>query len=250
MTALGRLDLATKAYRQWLALEPDSDSARYLLAGCTGEDVPDRAPDGFIREEFDPFAERFDENLAALDYRAPSLVAAALATTSLPRGGVLDILDVGCGTGLCGPHLRCWARRLTGVDLSAPMLERAVQRGGYDELVRAELGEYLTRSPASFDLIVAADTLVYFGDLLSVCRTAGNALRNDGHLVFTIEREPDGVAHGGFRLHVHGRYSHSREYLSATIATAGLEVLRLEEAQLRREGHTLVEGLVVVARRR
>ena len=52
-----------------------------------------------------------------------------------------------------------------GVDLSAGMLERAVARSGYDELHCAELTSWLAEVNEQFDLLFAADTLLYFGDL-------------------------------------------------------------------------------------
>ena len=54
----------------------------------------------------------------------PELIAGTIAAAAGPgwRG---DVLDIGCGTGLCGPLLRPIAVSLCGVDLSAGMIEKA-----------------------------------------------------------------------------------------------------------------------------
>jgi predicted TPR repeat methyltransferase len=54
-----------------------------------------------------------------------------------------DVLDAGCGTGLCGAILAPFARRLVGVDLSEGMLAHAKAKNVYHELVKAELGGLL-----------------------------------------------------------------------------------------------------------
>src|SRR6185436_3305072 len=114
-----------------------------------GRDVPERASDGFIEQTFDSFAGSFDSKLAKLLYRAPTLVAAMLAESNVAATKSLDVLDAGCGTGLCGTLVGPYARRLVGVDLSGRMLDQAQARNVYDELVKGELTAYLENAPES-----------------------------------------------------------------------------------------------------
>ena len=157
------------------------------------------------------------------------------------------MLDAGCGTGLCGPGLRERAKRLVGVDLSREMLKRAAGRGVYDELVEAELTDYLNRSLAMFDLIVAVDTLNYFGVLESVFQAARRALRSGGRLVFTLEAAETEDAAAGYRLNPHGRYSHARTYVEDALDSAQLTLSRVSTAVLRTEGGRAVNGWIVAA---
>src|SRR5690348_9789278 len=185
---LGRQDEAVGAYRDWLGREPDNPVPRHMLAACGGEAPPPRADDAYVREVFDRFAESFDEQLLKnLDYRAPQVLVDALIGVLGVAEGALDVLDAGCGTGLCGPLIRPHARRLDGVDLSSGMLEKARLRGGYDELVAAELTAYLKEHPQTWDVVLSADTLVYFGDLAEVLAATHAALRPGGRLAFTLE---------------------------------------------------------------
>ena len=169
------------------------------MAACSGRDVPARASDAFIEQTFDSFAGSFDSKLAKLLYRAPALVAEMLGDSDVDASKRhLDVLDAGCGTGLCGPLIAPYARRLVGVDLSARMLAQARARNVYDELVQRELTAYLRDSPGAFDAIVSADTLVYFGPLQDVVMASVEALRPGGRLIFTVEEL---IEAGGGVLH-------------------------------------------------
>jgi predicted TPR repeat methyltransferase len=259
--AKGRVDEALAVYRRWLEVEPTSGAARHMIAACSGLGAPARASDEFVRQTFDGFAAGFDQILTRLAYRAPALVAEAVRAHVGAPAGALVVLDAGVGTGWCGPALRPHARRLVGVDLSPEMLRKAGERKTgtsgdqqvYDELVEAELTAFMRARRGAFDLIVSADTLVYFGALDEVLRAAAGALRTGGDLVFTVERAAEeggagGVADAGFRLHPHGRYSHAEEYVRASLEAAGFAPPTVDRAVLRQENQKPVEGLVVVAK--
>jgi predicted TPR repeat methyltransferase len=247
LSRLGRTDEAVAVYRHWLATDPGSGVARHMLAACTGQDVPGRAHDDYVRELFDGFASSFDEVLDGLGYRAPSLIAELLDREQVSRDGSLNVVDAGCGTGLCARFLRPLARRLVGIDLSSGMLARARARGEYDELVEAELVSWLARQPGSFDLIICADTLCYFGKLDVALSAAGNAMRSGGQLVFTVEHSAEAV--GGYRLGSSGRYAHNSAYVTQQLAAAALTIESIDHVNLRREFGKEVEGLLVHARR-
>ncbi len=244
---LGRGEEAAALYRQWLDRDPGSPVARHMLAANSGGDPPGRAADEYVRELFDGMADGFDRHLNTLEYRAPEWIARAVAAVLGAPERSLAVLDAGCGTGLCGPFLRPYARRLEGVDLSSRMVERARERGGYDELVVAELTAFLTARHQAYDLIASADTLVYFGELATVCAAAAGALRPGGWLVFTAELPPDPPPASGFHLQRSGRYSHSEGYVRGVLESAGMVVASLEAVDLRREGGRPVAGLLVAS---
>jgi predicted TPR repeat methyltransferase len=247
--ALRRTDEAVAVYQAWLRLDPESPIAKHMLAACTLKDIPARAGDAFVTEVFDGFADTFDKVLLRLEYRAPALIGEALRRTEGEARGALEIADAGCGTGLLGQHLRPYARRLVGVDLSPRMLHKAAARALYDETIAAELASFLRSSPQAFDIVASSDTLVYFGDLREAFAAARGSLRPGGRLYFTLEHaaEPQ-PGPEGYRLHPHGRYSHSEAYVRRTLAEAGFEAIDIAKGKLRREGNAHVEGLVVTAR--
>ncbi len=250
--ANGRVPEALAIYRRWLEVEPHSDSARHMIASCSGEAPPSRAADEFVRRTFETFADGFDQILTRLDYRAPALVAQAVRTLAGEPARALAVLDAGVGTGWCGADLRPFARTLVGVDLSPEMLRKARERRiddrpTYDELCEGELTAFMRARPRGFDLCVSADTLVYFGPLEEVLLAAAGALRPGGHLVFTVEQATDDTL-GGFRLNPHGRYSHAEAYLRGGLAAAGFAEPLIDRVILRQELKVPVAGFLVSAR--
>jgi predicted TPR repeat methyltransferase len=241
---LGEIGEAVKIYQDWLEEEPADPIARHMLAACTGRDVPERASNGFVETTFDSFASSFESKLERLSYRAPALVASMLEASGLAPSQRLDVLDAGCGTGLCGALVAPFARRLTGVDLSEGMLAHAKEKNVYHELTKAELTGYLRDHAEAFDLIVSADTLVYFGDLNDVIAAFAQALRPNGLAVFTLEHAAGDVA--DYRLELHGRYSHARGYVERVLASCGLQPT-IVQADLRMEAGLPVPGLVIRA---
>ena len=245
---LGRISESVEVWRQWLEYDPDNPVASHMLAALTGQDVPSRASDEYVRNTFDSFARTFEQQLLRLEYHAPDLIAAATAKALGDPAGNLDVLDAGCGTGLCGPQLRPFARRLTGVDLSAGMIHKAHARQLYDDLITAELTLHLAGTEEQYDLVVSADTLVYFGDLKPVLTAAAHAIRPRGFLIFTLEQADPGTPDTpGFHLQQHGRYSHTERFVRDTLAEVGLCLHDLARGILRTEQGHPVHGLLVSA---
>jgi predicted TPR repeat methyltransferase len=241
---LGRFREAAETYRKWLGVDPESPVARHMLAAMTGEAVPDRADDAYLKQLFDTFADSFDTNLADLGYRAPELLASSLGEY-VATDGRLIILDAGCGTGLCGPLLRSMAHRLVGVDISRGMIDKALPRQCYDELVVAELCGFMRERPDTFDVIISADTLVYFGSLDEVSAAARQCLRPHGVFAFTVERLVEGDE--PYRIQPHGRYAHQEDYVRTTLQAAGFGTAEVKSVVLRRERGQDVQGHLVVA---
>jgi predicted TPR repeat methyltransferase len=241
----GRFAEGLDVLRRWLAAEPTDPQALHLLAAYGGAEVPDRASDAYVEDEFDGFASSFDAKLVALDYRAPQLVGEAMARLLGAPQARVQILDIGCGTGLCGAYLRPYANTLVGVDLSANMLELARARGGYDQLHKSELVAFLASNTEMQDVVVSADTLIYFGRLGVVFAAVRKVLRAGGHFLFTLEAHTDAA---DFILQPHGRYSHARHYIAAELERTGFDTPDLREVMLRSESNEPVSGWLVSAR--
>src|SRR5262249_51418060 len=150
--------------------------------------------------------------------KAPQLIADAVRRhRTTEREALLDILDAGVGTGLSGPLLRDFARRLDGVDLSPGMVDKARKRKLYDELAVDELCSYMAGRDAVYDVVISADTLVYFGALEGAASAAHRCLRGDGLLAFTVELWQTDDASARYRMGAHGRYMHAPGYVRATL---------------------------------
>lgn len=220
----GQHDRAVELAGEWRRDFPASPWACHLGAAICGTKVPERASDEYLRAEFDGSAAVFERHLAALGYCAPRLLVEALRPELGLPARRLEVLDVGCGPGTCGPHLRPYARRLVGLDLAPLMLDQARAHGPYDRLVVGEMGEFLRAHAGEYDLIVGADVLPYSGRLDGVFLAAASALRAGGTCAFTAE---DDTRPADYRLNPSGRYSHRGAYLQRVVAGAGLSLLRL-----------------------
>lgn len=249
-----RRDDAVAVLRAWKARAPDDVAAIHLLAAYADEAPPDRASDGYVQQTFDKFSVNFDVHLReALHYRGPEVLFEHLSPVlPVSASASLNILDMGCGTGLGAPLLRPIAKRLVGVDLSVGMLDKARARGLYDSLENAELTVWLGecgQRGESFDVLFAADTIIYFGRLEALLANAFAALSPGGWLAFTAEQmEPkDGQLTRDFVLATSGRYQHAKRYLNEALAEAGFLPPRVAEGQLRLESDVPEIGLIVAA---
>ena len=244
--AQGDRDKAIKAYEKCLELDPeDRHGAALGLALAGGHHTPDKAPEAYVRQLFDDYADKFDHTLTEkLDYCAPQLLDEVL-TTLAPRASEWSIIDIGCGTGLAAPMLRHRAKSLHGIDLSPAMVEKARQRNLYDHLSVGELVSQLSDQPDRYDLVLAADVLVYLGDLEPVFQASHRALHPGGLFAFTVERSDETPS---YSLGSKQRYAHAAGYLRQLAGECGYDILHLSPAVTRRDGGHDVPGYVVVLR--
>jgi len=243
LCALGREAKAREILEGQIARRPDDAIARHQLAALSGE-TPERASDEYVRRHFNSFSASFDSVLENLKYRAPEIVAARVERYCAGRPKVPDVVDLGCGTGLCGRLVGKFCARLTGVDISPGMLQRAGRHGCYHYLVESELTFFLDDAPEHcFDMALSVDTLCYFGALDRVFAGLARALKPGGIFVATVERL-EGDEAPGFRIDPSGRYCHAESYLRATAAAVGLSVVAVEPEELRKELGKPVNGLV------
>jgi predicted TPR repeat methyltransferase len=201
-------------------------------------------------ELFDSFADNYDSKLTILGNNGPSLILTAIEELKLPKTQTRRVLDAGCGTGLCAGFLRDYAKDLVGVDLSINMLQKAREKRLYDSLARTDLSNPATFPEGTFDMIVCADVLVYFGALDEVLRNLRRALNPGGWLLATFEDETNQSVKSGFKLYPSGRHKHSDAYLLATLSRAGFPKPRLlEHGRLRNEMTLPVLGTVMAVQK-
>ncbi len=248
LSAAGRREAAARAFRAVLELDPGHEAARYFLAALEGGTPPEAAPPSYVREVFDRQAATFDEHLVgSLDYRGPEVLSALARRCGAQPGSA--VLDLGCGTGLMGAALRDLAGRTVGIDLSPRMIERARERGTYDDLVAGDAAAVLGNAGGRFDLIAAADMFIYLGDLRPVLAAARRVAADGALLVFSLERPPGDAAPGaGYILQPSGRFAHARDYAIDAAAAEGWRAVADRPFDLRLEGGRPVPGLACAMR--
>ncbi len=91
-----------------------------------------------LQRHYDQWADSYDDELAANDYRTPARGAEALARNCADKS--LPVLDFACGTGLSGVALHAAGFScIDGTDVSPGMLEQARAKGVYRALLPAGL---------------------------------------------------------------------------------------------------------------
>jgi len=199
-----------------------------------------RAPRRYVRALFDCYARDFDRHLLHdLEYEGANLLSSALNDDLARHPRPIErALDLGCGTGICGVLLKPRVKWLAGVDLSQEMIRAAATRKAYDALYVADIEEFLRYQRSAFDLITAADVLVYFGDLRTLLASTARALIPEGVFIFTTEA----LAEGDYLLLPTGRFGHHPGYVASTARDCGLLVQSQDPVTLRRQADLPVAG--------
>jgi len=252
--------LAIEYYKKALALNPEDEICRYLIAALSSENVPEQAPASYIENLFDHYAPDFDHELTAnLNYQTPELLYNLFAkhySTSTPSAKQVNILDLGCGTGLMGQQVKKTnddsAINLVGVDISQKMLDIAESKNIYNILVKADIEDYLESNNKFYDLIILGDVLVYYGDLTNLFKKIKNNLSPNGYVLFSVELieesiEPidDVKSSKDFILNTTGRYQHSLSYVYS-LSNKNFKIIDSIETCLRTQDNNPVMGRVVL----
>jgi predicted TPR repeat methyltransferase len=242
--AAGNATLAQADAAALLERNPDDEVFRFWADMAHGR-TPERQPPALVRELFDGAAAGWDQHIVAkLKYKLPKLVADQVRQWH--PGLQLNVLDLGCGTGLLGVALGRIEGALVGVDISLPMLQQASRHNVYDKFHHADLLAALRDTPeALYDVIAALDVLIYTGALAEAIPNAHRILKPGGRFVFSCEladeEEADQV------LRATQRFAHKLSWVEGLCKAAGFSVVEVEKMPLRYEGAEQVQGFVVIA---
>ncbi len=244
----GQFDAAAQSFERAIALGADRELHAYYLASVRGGRAPPAtAPRQYVEALFDDYAADFQGHLVEkLDYRGHELLLRPLIDQRLAGRRLRTVFDLGCGTGLCAPLLHPHCDAIDGVDISSEMLKQAAKLGLYRELVHADIGSFLAGTTQRVDLVVAADVMIYVGELSGVFRDVARLLEPGGWFAFTVELPTSGDE--DLQLLPSLRYAHSERHVRRLAAQCGLEVDELRPAPLRHEQGKPVPGLYVTLR--
>jgi predicted TPR repeat methyltransferase len=235
---LGDTSGAVTCFQKAVALGHDVESAEYMIAALTGESRSS-APRSYVESLFDSYAVTFDRSLVGgLDYDVPAKLYALHEDLDQSKTSYGRVIDLGCGTGLAGEQFRDFAETLIGVDLSLKMVEQAEQKGIYDQLHCDDIVDFLNNATVHYDLVLAADVMVYIGDLEPLFSAIAGRTSPGGLFLFSVE-EHDG---GGYMLRQSGRYAYSREYIEKTAAQNGFLVETAWNTNIRKEKDEWIAG--------
>lgn len=240
-TELGQIDKAIQHYERAYELDPDSDSIPYYIEGVQSGSATSKDSNKHIAGLFDKYADTFDNELFnKLDYKAPHLINDYLRDTLDTTKQKYDILDLGCGTGICGQLTRDIAKRLVGIDLSSNMIKKAREQAKYNELIVGEQISCMATYKEEFDIVLSTDVFIYVGDLDASFRAIKEVLRDSGLLVFSTEI----IDGDSFMLRSSGRYAHSYNYIKSLSDQYGYTLLMHQDIPLRKEYTRVIQGAI------
>ena len=220
------IETAKKIAQNWYKLAPDNTFAIHTKAALTGEkDIENTQI--YAEKLFDNFADNYELVLQKLDY---GVVRSLRDFTGNVQG---RIVDLGCGTGLAGMVYKTPSTELIGVDISEKMLQRAKEKGIYQELIKSDILSYLQNKPQA-DLFIAADVFNYIGELLPIFKAIFPQ-----KLAFSTENlqlEED------YALQPNGRFAHTSQYIKECLEKAGYKDIQSKETSLRTENGQTVQG--------
>jgi len=137
----------------------------------------------------------------------------------------LDVLDVGCGTGLLLETLRPYARPV-GIDFSRLAMKYCAKRG-IERIVCARV-EALPFGDEAFDLLLVLDLFEHIDDDAALMRELWRVCRPGGNLLLTVPAY--GFLWSEHDEALHHRRRYSRASLRRLIGASRFEVIRLTNA--------------------
>lgn len=223
---LGEKSHAISLLQRAISINPNDASSQFMLNALTGKADTTQACPEYVSNLFDRYAMYYDNHLQnVLKYTIPQQMMQLLHQLIGLNKVQENVLDIGCGTGLMGAFLKELSKNLIGIDLSPKMIELARGKGIYSQLIQTDAISYLNHATASFQLIVAADVLPYFGELETLFTSIGRQLSTDGMFIFTTEISKDKP----WKLQNTARFSHHETYIQQLCENNGLHILKQEK---------------------
>lgn len=241
----GEIEESKKAFRDYLALDPDDKMGATVKLALMGViETPAALPPGYVQSLFDQYAPKFEKSLVEnLSYHTPEFIFEDVVKINSGRFG--NGLDLGCGTGLAAQIFGNRVERFTGVDLAPAMIEIAKAKNIYAALHVGDIDEYLQSCNQIFDLVLSADVFVYIGALEETFKLVAQTMKEKGLFAFSVQK----LEKDDWNLGTDHRYAHSKHYIERCIKEAGLENLSCREVALRSDAGAYVQGYVFVCKK-
>mmetsp|Transcript_14596 Transcript_14596/g.22515 ORF Transcript_14596/g.22515 Transcript_14596/m.22515 type:complete len:498 (+) Transcript_14596:2-1495(+) len=252
-------ELANYAMSLALKYDPNHEAAKHMLATGTADATMTRASNEYVKSLFDDYANNFEHSLVEeLGYNGYERLRQSFDRVFDGAPPVFKlVVDAGCGTGLAGDQFRNISDILVGVDLSqAILIEAETKRPNlYNETIVADLTQVFSEKAKMIDLIIAADSYIYFGDLEQLFAAMEQGLVDGGYAAFTLEKvekedqqlldttKPE----WRWKLTASGRFAHRQKYVEEIGFQHNLHLLHYQSIDnFRSENGKGVDGHIFI----
>ncbi len=237
--------------KKWYQKYPESGIAKQCYKSFFYDKNFTCSETKYVESLFDVFAPDFETVLHDLNYQSPQDIADILDAhfSAVGNSKKMRILDLGCGSGLCGKYLaaKSFCGDIFGVDLSAQMVHEASKKNIYKQLIKDDIISFLSKENFGFDIIVAADVLTYFGALDSIINLVKKSLNNEGIFAFSISQ--NSLNQKEFFLTPSSRFVHTLSYVKKVLQNNDFAMLKIEDKVLRTEGGKDIKGYIIMAQK-
>ena len=233
---------AQSIYESALKLNPDDKYLSHMISSLSGKNEKN-APREYVISLFDNFANKFDNFLTEnLKYNVPEKLLKLLEKNIIKKKKFKNVIDIGCGTGLSGSVFRNISEYLIGVDVSAKMINKDVNKKIYDTLVQDEAVNYLNNTSKNFDLFISTDVFIYIGDLEEIFSIISLKSNPGANFCFSIEKN----INEEFKLLKSARYSHSKKYIVDLADKYNFFINECNETEIRFELNSSLRGYIFI----
>ncbi len=223
-----------------IEVNPKDASSQFMLNALQGNTHQIACPD-YVKNLFNNYALYYEHHVQdVLKYDLPKQLLSMLYQF-IPNQ-LKQSLDLGCGTGLTGLVLKNFCNHLTGVDIAEKMLAQAREKNCYDQLVHAEVVDFLKRANTPYDLITAIDVFPYLGDLEALFQTIVKCLSTKGLFFFTTEISDQ----HDWLLQDTLRFCHHPGYIKRLIKQFNLHLLYANPIYARQQNHHNLQVMLYV----
>ena len=234
---------AIKLLQRALKVEPNNKTTQFMLQALMQKQEQVATCTDYARDLFNHYAMYYEKHMQeTLQYKLPEKLWEILNMLKLESFD--KVLDLGCGTGLCGDVLKSFTDYLVGVDIADKMLSVAKSKGIYKKLIAADIFEFLGESAEQYDLIIAADVLPYFGSLDSLFASIQSRLSDNGIFIFSTEIS----AEEQWQVQESIRFSHSPHYISKLCDANNLILEYKEQTIARQQDAQGLEEIIYVCK--
>ena len=238
--SIGDLNNSKKFFNKTIELDQNHEAANFKMDLLNGK-LKGEFPKNYLKNYFNDYAETFEKHLISdLHYSVPIVFSKIINDKYGINYSFKKILDLGCGTGLCGNQIKNNYQSLTGIDISIEMLKKAKEKSIYSELHCCDIINFLTKTNEKYELIIAGDVLIYIGNLSEFFRLCSSVMTENARFIFSIEVEKT----KNYSAKLTGRYSHNYNYIKKLTHKNNLMIEFSENTKIRKEKNNWVLGKV------
>jgi predicted TPR repeat methyltransferase len=242
----GDLNNSTKCYNKIIYYYPDDLEVKHFIDVANANNKVQAVPLKYLQDLHDLLSYNYEKYLCKQqEYQVPQVFKNFLEAENISHAN--SVLDLGCGTGLMAVALNNTLSylQLTGIDLSRNMLEIAKKSNLYTDLHIDDINNYLLGKTKKYDLILAADVLVYQGCLKSIFQQIANCMHQESRLCISVEMSTAPT----YRIKYRDKFGHNINYIQKIVTDSGLEITKYSIINIRQEYGVYIPGYCLLLKK-